>query len=150
MSMADKNEQIDEDILQSKADVLRAHDIIPATNKRTKGRPASRGPDKQKADPKDPTKTTAESANTQQTKNEIPQFDLAEEIMAEQRKVTAVKRKAPDKKPKPPSQQPKTGRSGHTIEPPQASPSYESQIVAEIVARDIENLRRSNNPADSQ
>jgi hypothetical protein len=39
----------------------------------------------------------AEAADVEQKKSEIPKFDLAEEIMAEQRKITAIRRKAPPK-----------------------------------------------------
>jgi hypothetical protein len=112
--MADRNEQIAEDIVQSKTDVLRAHDIIPTVNKRPESRP--------------------ERADT--ATNEIPKFDLAEEIMAEQRKVTAVKRKGPAGKAKAEIRQPQVRLDAHVVEPPPPVP-YVDRIISEIVGRDI-------------
>ena len=39
-------------------------------------------------------------------RGEIPKFDLAEQILAEQRKITAIRRKAPGKPQRPPSSAP--------------------------------------------
>lgn len=107
--------------------------------------------------------------------SEIPTFDLAEQIMAEHRKVTAVKRKGPGKMAIPPKKQhpaesitqnvvseqglpctravqghdssPGAGRS--LYEPRESGPEARiptgpQQVIAEIVARDIENLRLGN------
>lgn len=98
--------------------------------------------------------------------NEIPTFDLAEQIMAEHRKVTAVKRKGPGKVVRPPKKQhpaesitqnvvpeqghdssPGAGRS--LYEPRESGPEARmsagpQQVIAEIVARDIENLCLGN------
>ena len=71
--------------------------------------------------------------------NEIPKFDLAEEIMAEQRKITAIRRKAPGEKKELQSQEAEAERAQ----------SYQEQIITEIVARDIERLLRGGNIADS-
>jgi len=94
--------------------------------------------------------------------SQIPKFDLAEQIMAEQRKITAIRRKAPgkpqrlpslapavtrvqvqdvaaDKKTKAPDRQPQAQSTGYTIKPPPTL-SEQEQIIAEIVARDIEKL----------
>lgn len=69
---------------------------------------------------------------------EIPKFDLAEQILAEQRKLSAVRRKGPGKRAK--TQIPQTIKPAtHPIESPRI-PSEQEQIIAEIVARDIENL----------
>ena len=46
-----------------------------------------------------------EPAGTVQEASEIPKFDLAERILAEQRKITAIRRKAPIKKNEPPAQE---------------------------------------------
>ena len=73
---------------------------------------------------------------------EIPQFDLAEQILAEQRKLSAVKRKGPRKRAKAPV--PKTiKQAARQIELPMI-PSEQEEIIAEIVARDIENLLAEN------
>jgi hypothetical protein len=120
-------------------------------------------------------------------RGEIPKFDLAEQILAEQRKITAIRRKAPGKKPQrlpslapavtrvqaqdgaagkktesrpsdgrgePPAQEREAESIGHTIKParqktggikqPPLTLSEQGRIIAEIVARDIENLRRGD------
>ena len=128
-------------------------------------------------------------------RGEIPKFDLAEQILAEQRKITAIRRKAPGKPQRLPSlappllsatadkgvtrvqaqdgdagkkteSRPSDGRGepparereaesiGYTINParqktggvkqPPLTLSEQGQIIAEIVARDIEKLRRGD------
>ena len=101
MSKADSNEQIDDDIMQSRADILRAHDIIPGgrKHKAEQTKPAKDTPASSEACPE------RSRRDTQQQRVEIPKFDLAEKIMAEQRKVVAIKRKAPSKKTEPPPKQ---------------------------------------------
>ena len=84
-------------------------------------------------------------------KAEIPKFDLAEEIMAEQRKITAVKRKAPGKKTEDQRAEPQAEPVGYTtIEQPVPTPPEQDQIIAEIVARDIERLCRGYDSADKK
>ena len=121
MAKADYNEQIDDDILQSKADILRAKDILPPYSDRPPQKDAAANPPE---------------------KMEIPKFDLAEEIMAEHRKVTAVKRKSPGQKTEPQVQKSAGEPARHTILPGQIS-SGQMQIISEIVARDIEKLCKS-------
>ena len=73
---------------------------------------------------------------------EIPKFDLAEQILAQQRKLSSVRRKGPVKRAK--SQISQTIKpAGHPIESLVAL-SEQEQIIAEIVARDIENLLKGN------
>ncbi len=68
-----------------------------------------------------------EPAGAVQEANEIPRFDLAEQIMAEQRKITAIRRKAPGKKTKAPDQQPQAQSTGYTInQPPSTRTSQRS------------------------
>ena len=80
-----------------------------------------------------------------QETNDIPKFDLAKQIMAEHRKITAVKRKGPAKNTKPSKKKhpaeliARNVKSGSIVSEPQ-------QIIAEIVARDIENLCLGNAP----
>ncbi len=69
---------------------------------------------------------------------EIPKFDLAEQILAEQRKLSSVRRRGPGgraKAPAPPAAEP-------SVRPIEQSLmcAEQEQIIAEIVARDIENL----------
>lgn len=126
MSKADNNEQTDADILQCKEDILRARDIIPGTPKR----------DKVDLSPLPP---SAEEKGV-----EIPTFDLAEDIMTEQRKTAALRRKAPGKKTEDKSQELQAEVVGYTIGQPILEKSEQDRIIAEIVARDIERLRRGN------
>jgi hypothetical protein len=70
--------------------------------------------------------------------NEIPKFDLAEQILAEQRKLASVKRKGPRKRTKAPATE-AVKPVARTIESP-TIPSEQEQIIAEIVAGDIEEL----------
>jgi UDP-N-acetylenolpyruvoylglucosamine reductase len=75
---------------------------------------------------------------------EIPKFDLAEQIMAEQRKVTAIRRKAPGKKTKTSDSQPRTQSTGCTFKQPAPTSLEKGIIIADIVARDIEQLYRGD------
>ncbi len=77
-------------------------------------------------------------------RGEIPKFDLAEQILAEQRKITAIRRKAPGKKIEPPAQDREAESIGYTIQQPPLTLSEQGKIIAEIVARDIEKLRRGD------
>ena len=148
------NEQIDDDIMQSRADILRARDIIP--------RPLEQ--DRKSQGPPPLTGQQTKSQKTDQDKNEIPSFDLAEKIMAEQRKITAIKRKAPqssweskmeDKKIIPPlSSKEQSGSEqkhelkaesiGRSIERSMLASPVQKRIITEIVARDIERLCRGD------
>ena len=87
--------------------------------------------------------SATEPAGVNQKVNEIPKFDLAEQIMAEQRKITAVRRKAPGKKTKAPDPRPRIQSTGCAVKPPPTS-SEKGLIIAEIVARDIEKLYRGD------
>jgi len=81
---------------------------------------------------------------------EIPKFNLAEDIMAEQRRITTIRRKAPVKKIEGRDQRrPGYGslRRDEQVESidytiGQPAPSGQDQTIAEIVARDIERMCR--------
>ena len=149
MSKAEKNKQIDADILRCKADILRARDIMPGNappyKEETHQKPKSQNDSENATRLADAApipaekEKPAESVSTQQEKTEIPRFDLAEEIMAEQRKITAIKRKAPGKKfeaqPEP---------VDYTIERSILRQPQQDRIITEIVARDIERLCRGD------
>jgi len=86
-------------------------------------------------------------AGTQRSSTDIPKFDLADEIMAEQRRISATKRKrakpATRQEPKKAefvSQGPQVQPISHTVEPPSDVPFDQEQIIAEIVARDIKRM----------
>ena len=108
------NKQVDVDIPQGKRDILRAKDIIPSS---VKDKPA------------DPNAVDANHVN-------IPNFDLAEQIMAEHRKIAAIKRQKPGKKIE--AQTPLAQKVSPSITPPRPE---QNQIIVEIVARDIKKLR---------
>jgi len=115
MSKVDNNKRDDDD-------VLRAGDIIPPYKVQ-------------------PAQTSASQA--EQREHEIPRFNLAEEIMAEQRKVAAVKRKAPSRNGVIPIRpQSKTESVRHTVMPPTMLLFNQQQAITEIVARDIAQMRR--------
>ena len=80
---------------------------------------------------------------------EIPRFDLAEEIMAEQRKITAIRRKAPGKKFEAQPERPQAKPIDYTIELSIPWQAEQDRIIAEIVARDIEELCRGDDLTDS-
>ena len=86
-----------------------------------------------------------ERADSAQKAGEIPKFDLAEQIMAEQRKMAAVKRKGPGRKAEPARRPRQADSIGHALKPPPVL-SEQDQIIAEIVARDIEKLYRLSTP----
>jgi hypothetical protein len=88
------------------------------------------------------TSRPAEFKDTKQEVTAIPQFDLAEQIMAEQRKVAATRRKGPGRK----ADAPKEGRSEPAALPvePALLSSEEQKVIAEIVARDIQQLCGGN------
>ena len=79
-----------------------------------------------------------------QETNDIPKFDLAKQIMAEHRKITAVKRKGPAKNAKPSKKKHPAELITRNVKP-RPIVSEPQQIIAEIVARDIENLCIGNN-----
>ena len=158
---------------QSGADVLLSQDIVPRCNKKILQKR-----DYQKMETDD---VPAEAADLERKKGKIPKFDLAEEIMAEQRKITAVKRKAPPKtgpvrdpkdlgpkdkgsngagmieaglqrarsspaaglgigkRTQAPSPESGAESISYTVQPPPAL-AEQKQIIADIVARDIEKL----------
>ena len=111
--MAENDKQFDAYKSQRRPDILRAKDIIP-----------SRGP-------------AGEGENTSQV--DIPRFSLADDIMAEQRRLNAIRRKGPlmeDRK-----QSTEDRRPSPVISFPSFTQSYTLQwdpLIADIVARDIE------------
>ena len=72
----------------------------------------------------------------------IPKFDLAEEIMAEHRKITANRRAAPGSKAEVRDKKLEGGLRTRTLVQPTSALSGKKQVIAEIVARDIEKLCR--------
>ncbi len=158
---------------QSGVDVFLSQDIVPPCKKKFLQKR-----DYQKMETDD---VPTEAADSERKKGKIPKFDLAEEIMAEQRKITAIKRKAPPKtgpvrdpkdlgpkdkgsdeagmieaglqraqsslaaglgigkRTQAPSSESGAESINYTIQPPPAL-AEQKQIIADIVARDIEKL----------
>ena len=77
-----------------------------------------------------------------QERNTIPKFDLAEQIMSEHRKNASVRRKGPARKVQPPKTEPKSELVARAAGPHPVSLGQE-QVIADIVARDIERLCKS-------
>jgi hypothetical protein len=174
VNKAGNSEQFDADILQCKVDILRARDIIPPHDDTTPKNPATQNSTRETTQLSDaaeisthkdtspipietiPAKETAPlpkpvvsvnkkaEAETLQEKPEIPHFDLAEEIMAEQRKITAIRRKAPGQKTEAQRSELQAQPVDYTIEQPTPTLSEQEKIIAEIVARDIERLCRGD------
>jgi hypothetical protein len=140
---ADHNEQID-DILQSKKDVLRAQDIMPPYDKSAEEAGEDKEPSKTKKE------ESAQPSSTPPVKSEIPRFDLAKDIMAEHRKITATRRKRPGGRIE--AVKTEEGRERVGYAPGWSAPAqpYQRQIIAEIVARDIERLCRGDYSAEAE
>jgi len=75
-------------------------------------------------------------------RSEIPKFDLAEQIMAEQRRNASALRKGPSGTPQTPKRLPRSNPPAHIVMSQSMSLGQE-QIIADIVARDIERLCRN-------
>lgn len=171
---------VDTDILRCKVDILRARNIIPLHDNTTQKNPETQDGTIETHQSSDaakisthkdtssipietiPAKETAplprpvvgvnkkEEAETRQEEPEIPSFDLAEEIMAEQRRITAIRRKAPGGKTEVQRLKPEVQPVDHIIEEPKPTLSEQEKIIAEIVARDIERLCRGDYSANNE
>ncbi len=139
MNNADGDGQFDADTEQRKEGVLRARDIIPPL--KAPARPASASQEPGKNIPAPPAEAET-SVETEQRRSEIPRFNLAEKIMAEHRKITAIRRKGPGEKEEAQKQERESEPAGDTIGQPKPALSEQKQIIAEIVSRDIESLCR--------
>ena len=158
MSKADRKKNGD-------SDILRAEDVVPPYDEK-----AGQKQDSQKAedggkkistsqreseqpskDIKPPTVvkkgTSAEVPDARQQGGEIPKLDLAEKIMAEQRKVTSVRRKAPGGRGKSPDKERRVESTSFSARRPTPGLGEQEKIIAEIVAVDIEKLCRGGSPS---
>jgi len=179
VSSAGNSEKFDADMLQCKVDILRARNVIPLqdnaarknpekqdsivetnaaemlTNKDTNPIPQPQVEAQSLKEPAAPPKP-AESMNkievteTSGQTPEIPSFDLAEEIMAEHRRITSIKRKAPGQKAEAQRLKPEVQPVDHIIEEPKQALSEQEKIIAEIVAKDIEKLCRGDYSANNE
>ena len=142
--MDNSNEQLNTNGEPRKADVLRARDIIPGAP--PYGNIAGQEGNLQKTAQNDPSPTavTKTPVETNPKTIEIPKFNLAEEIMAEHRRITAIRRKGPGEKEEGQKQERESEPAGDTIGQPSPALSEQMQIIAEIVTRDIERLCRGS------
>ena len=145
MSKTINNQQLDSDILQCRADILRARNTLPLRNN---AEPQNNTAAKIKKEipvkeipplPKSEMSRKKETATPKESP-EIPSFDLAEEIMAEQRKITSIRRKAPGQKDNIQRLKPKPQPVNHITKQPIPLLSEQDKVIADIVARDIEKL----------
>jgi hypothetical protein len=173
VNKAEKNEQFDNDILRCKVDILRARNMIPprdnssqknpeeqnssdaaeiSTNYNAVSIPIEKMPPAKEAShlPKPAVSVNKKEEGTSEETSEIPKFDLAEEIMAEQRRITAIRRKAPGPKTGAQGLKPEVQPVDHIIEEPKPALSEQEKIIAEIVAKDIERLCRGDFSANNE
>jgi hypothetical protein len=157
VSDGEQKKPIDDDILQSKADILRARDIIPGKPKPSDtDQPDKKQTPQQQEIAQEGAESGAEEAQNEDTtvaesaekEAEIPQFDLAQDILAEQRKAAAVRRKGPASQAKAEGERAQARLEAHVVEPPAAEPDAD-RIITEIVARDIERLCGGESSTDS-
>lgn len=154
--MGEEKNKTDNDILQCRANVLRARDIIPPFGTKKPKTAANSLPEtEQKPTPgKAPIKISSipgfEEILPTSTESDIPQFNLAEQIFAEQRKVSSGRRQRTSQQSLAEKQeQIDTPASFESAKPWQSLPtmaiipspaSPQQRIVAEIIARDIEEM----------
>ena len=154
--MGHNDEKIDDDILKAKENILRArkavsHNRRPSnkdSDKSVSGSDSVKGSEKKPAQniPQEPSpmmKAVVDANKQKSTDHEassVPKFDVARKILAQQRKTTASKRKAPIK-----IQMDKTRQEQKILtrkdQIDYTRPGY-NNLVAEIVARDINRLSR--------
>lgn len=171
VNMANSDGKFGTDGVPGRKDVLRARDIIPGipspyenatqqgtgspqTGKNEPPPPAvsktsveqERGseniPEARSEQVKPVEDIPAAPIKTEQQRSEIPEFDLAEKIMARQRRITAIRRRAPGQQDEVKSQEPEFESIGYTVGQPSPELSEQEHIIAEIVARDIEKFVR--------
>ncbi len=130
------------------SDVLRAGDIVPPYGDEGDTKAAAR---KKKNRVKKPTasrkaggargkRKTAKSAAVGRQGRDIPQLDLDKQILAKQRKVTSVRRKGPGAKSVSPAKATDVASPGRKLGRAVPALSEQDQIIAQIVAKDIERL----------
>jgi hypothetical protein len=129
---------------ENDTNVLRANDVIPPYNKNNhpEQKPLSTEQNSHniKHKPKHTDTISTEHEKEVRQKAGIPKFDLARQIMSEQRKVVSIKRRSPDKKDKAGKYKHKDHSIELTVKPPPVL-TYQEQLIAEIVRRDIQKLK---------
>ncbi|MHC4293192.1 MAG: hypothetical protein ACYSTX_02770 [Planctomycetota bacterium] len=134
----EQNGYLDDDILEGKKDVLRAKDIIPKAAK-PRLDDSSITPLVPSEDISD--KEEVENSPTQKKDSNVPNFDLQEKIMTQQRKISAVRRTSPAKKHKP-KEQKKPRAKSYIFDQSTLTSAEENKLISQIVTRDIIKLSR--------
>jgi hypothetical protein len=111
-----ENEHVDEGIPEHIDDVLRAYDVIPGSNNQQK-----------------------EAGNV-----DVPEFDLGDQILSEQRKISSVKRRGPGIKGPSQGETPEFKASEPVVPFAITEVAEEDRIIAAIVAEDIKRLVESS------
>lgn len=142
-STPNHKEQVD-NISEGKKDVLRARDIMPPYGKASEETTKAADAVEQKEETETPREEETQRSSAAQRKSDVPRFDLAEQILAEQRKISAIKRKAPMKRVEALRPAVEVGPAHYAVRPPAPRQAYQQQIIVEIVARDIERLCRGD------
>jgi hypothetical protein len=159
MNKPKDNEKLDDDILRSREDIMRAKDIMPPFDKKTPFFDETKdineivpplGNGNIRVEKTANTSPAAEQQeeeivieNINEPKAEIPRFDLAEEIMAQQRKVTAEKRRFRGR-PNVNIQEKRSSSAEPQVQFVARNTHEEEKLIREIVARDIANFLNSN------
>jgi hypothetical protein len=108
--------------IKHKYEVLRAQDIIPSTESKSgQGNSLAAG-------------------DTKIVENGVPRFDLATEIMAQQRKLTSSRRKRPENKVPPARDEFPAKASAVSTKAFALPTSAHASVIAEIVRRDIQRM----------
>ena len=130
---------------KSDTGILRANDIIPPYHEKNDyehSLPSKEQlPQNTRDNTKDADTLSSKHENAVPQKAGIPKFDLAKQILSEQRKIASIKRKSPDKRNKAANYKKKAGSIDYTVKPPPIL-SYQKQRIAEIVRRDIQKLKK--------
>ena len=132
--------------------VLRATDIIPPFDKTAAPADVNEGESESPettpriVDPVEGLSDEGTVVGDQETRD-LPKYDLAENILAEQRRVSSRRRRAPSQFVETPTASAGLRTAEHSVlELPCEDLPELQRIVAEIVARDIERLCRRPNP----
>lgn len=153
---------IDDDILQCKANILRAKDIIPPFGTKKDSKPEAFSTMESPLTPIDAEVEPAqlpkapvrirsipefEEIIPESAGQDIPQFNLAEQILAEQRKVSSSMRKGPGQEFHPETQErldeqahPALTESQEFLPPTTPPASPQQRVIAGIIAKDIQEM----------
>ena len=133
MTAQEQKKQVDDDILQCRADILQPENTPENLPEEDKNEQEVVPVSKESETIPIEAVEFVDVANDNENADEIPAFDLAEEIMAKQRQTVATKRKAPGAKTVDVVPLRPTKKQKREISP-------KDKIIFEIVAKDIEGL----------